>query len=49
MERRDSGHAGQRMLEIEMPARRKRGRFMDVVKDDMVIGWNEMEADDPMW
>lgn len=50
MDRRDSGHAEQQMLKSEMPVRRKRGRpqrrFMDEVKDDMEIGWSEMEADD---
>lgn len=53
VERRDGGHAGQRMLKIEMPVRRKRGRpqrrFMNVVKDGTEIGWSEMEADDPLW
>ena len=39
--RRDSGWTGRRMLKIELPGRRKRGRpkrrFLDVVKEDMQL------------
>ena len=37
--RKDDGHIGRRMLRMELPGQRKRGRpkrrFMDVVKEDM--------------
>ena len=37
--RKDDGYIGRRMLRVELPGRRKRGRpkrrFMDVVKEDM--------------
>ena len=40
-QRRDSGDIGRRMLEMELPGRRPRGRprrrFMDAVKEDMQI------------
>ena len=39
--RMDSGYIGKRMLEMELPGRRRRGRpkrrFMDVVKEDMQV------------
>ena len=39
VQRRDSGYIGRRMLEMELPGRRQRGRpkrrFMDAVKEDM--------------
>ncbi|KAF7642981.1 hypothetical protein LDENG_00246950 [Lucifuga dentata] len=39
VQRRDSEHIGRRMLRLELPGRRPRGRpkrrFMDVVKEDM--------------
>ncbi|KAL7867553.1 hypothetical protein SRHO_G00089370 [Serrasalmus rhombeus] len=49
--RRNSGYIGQRMLEMELPGRRRRGRpqrrFMDVVKVDMeMVGVNVEEAVD---
>ena len=38
-ERQDDGYIGRRMLRMELPGKRKRGRpqrrFMDVVKEDM--------------
>ena len=37
--RKDDGYIGRRMLRVELPGKRKRGRpnrrFMDVVKEDM--------------
>ena len=37
--RKDDGYIGRRMLRMELPGKRKRGRpkrrFMDVVKEDM--------------
>ncbi|KAL7841080.1 hypothetical protein SRHO_G00247710 [Serrasalmus rhombeus] len=49
--RRNSGYIGQRMLEMELPGRRRRGRpqrrFMDVVKVDMeMVGVKVEEAVD---
>ena len=39
VQRKDSGDIGRRMLEIELPGRRPRGRpkrrFMDAVREDM--------------
>lgn len=39
--RRDSGYIGQRMLTMDLPGRRRRGRpqcrFLDVVREDMVM------------
>ncbi|KAF7651093.1 hypothetical protein LDENG_00116160 [Lucifuga dentata] len=48
---RDSEHIGRRMLRLELPGRRPRGRpkrrFMDVVKEDMkLVGVREEEAED---
>jgi len=41
VQRRDSGYIGRRMLEMELPGRRKRGRpkrrSMDAVREDMQI------------
>ena len=41
VQRRDSGHIGRRMLEMELPGRRQRGwpkrRFMDAVKENMQV------------
>ena len=38
-QRRDSGHIGRRMLEMELPGRGRKGRlkrrFMDAVKEDI--------------
>ena len=47
----DSEYIGRRMLRLELPGRRPRGRpkrrFMDVVKEDMkVVGVKEKEAED---
>ena len=40
-ERKDDGYIGGRMLRMELPGKRKRGRpkrrFMDVVRDDMAV------------
>ena len=40
LRRKDDGYIGRRMLRMEFPGKRKRGRpkrrFMDVVKEDMV-------------
>ena len=51
VQRRDSEYIGRRMLSLELPARRPRGRprrrFMDVVKEDMkVVGAREQDAED---
>ena len=39
--RKDDGYIGRRMLRMELPGKRKRGRpkrrFMDVVKEDMAV------------
>ena len=39
LRRKDDGHIGRRMLRMELPGKRKRGRpkrrFMDVAKEDM--------------
>lgn len=39
MQRRESGHAEERMLKVELPVRRKTGkpqrRFMDTEQEDM--------------
>ena len=39
LRRKDDGYIGKRMLRMELPGKRKRGRpkrrFMDVVKEDM--------------
>lgn len=49
--RRDSGYIGRRMLKMERPDKRKRGRpkrrFTDVVMEDMqVVGATEEDAED---
>lgn len=59
VKRKDSGYTGQRMLKMELPGRRKRGKpqrsFMDVVAEDAkMVGVteeevNEAEADDLLW
>ena len=51
VQRRDSEYIGRRMLRMELPGRRSRGRpkrtFMDVVKEDMKLaGVREEEAED---
>lgn len=32
---RDSGHIRQIMMNMELPSRRRRGWFMDIVKEDL--------------
>ena len=48
VQRRDSGHIGRRMLEMELPGRRRRGRpkrrYIDTVKEDMQIDRTENRA-----
>lgn len=48
MERRDSGYIRERMLNMELPGGRKRGRpqrrFMDVLKDMHRVGVTEVDA-----
>ena len=51
VQRREREYIGRRMLSLELPARRPRGRprrrFMDVVKEDMkVVGAREQDAED---
>ena len=51
VQRRDSEYIGNRMLRLELPGKRPRGRpkrrFMDVVKEDMkVVGVREEDAKD---
>ncbi|KAI5619089.1 hypothetical protein C0J50_21120 [Silurus asotus] len=51
LQRRDMSYISKRMLRMEPPGRRKRGRpkrrFMDSVKKDMqVVGWKEADIED---
>ena len=51
VKRRDEAYVGRRMLEMDLPGRRKRGRpkrrYMDVMKEDMIeIGVTEEDAED---
>ena len=51
VQRRDMGYIGRRMLRMEVPGKRKRGRprrrFMDVLKEDMhVVGVKEADVED---
>ncbi|KAI5106417.1 hypothetical protein C0J45_4114, partial [Silurus meridionalis] len=51
VQRRDMGYIGRRMLRMEPPGRRKRGRtrrrFLDVVRKDMqVVGLKEEDVED---
>ncbi|KAI5086740.1 hypothetical protein C0J45_2291, partial [Silurus meridionalis] len=51
VQRRDMNYIGRRMLKMEPPGRRKRGRpkrrFMDVVREDMqVVGVKEADVED---
>ena len=53
--RRDQGYVGRKMMEMELPGKRKRGRpkrrFLDVVKEDMKeVGAKEIDIEDrKMW
>ena len=52
--RRDQEYAGRKMMEMELPGKRKRGRpkrFLDVVKEDLgEIGAKKMDVEDRnMW
>ena len=49
--RRDQEHIGRKMMEIELPGKRRRGRpkrrFLDVVKEDMgEVGAKETDVED---
>ena len=49
--RRDQEYVGRKMMEMELPGKRKRGRpkrrFLDVVKEDMgEVGAKEMDVED---
>ena len=37
VQRRDRGHIGRRMLEMELPGRRPERRFMNALKEDMQV------------
>ena len=53
--RRDQEYVGRKIMEMELPGKRKRGRpkrrFLDVVKEDMKeVGAKEMDIEDrKMW
>ena len=53
--RRDQEYVGRKMMEMELPGKRRRGRpkrrFLDVVKEDMKeVGVKEMDIKDrKMW
>ena len=53
--RRDQEYVGRKMIEMELPGKRRRGRpkrrFLDVVKEDMKeVGVKEMDIEDrKMW
>ena len=53
--RRDQEYVGRKMMEMELPGKRKRGRpkrkFLDVVKEDMKeVGAKKMDMEDrKMW
>ena len=53
--RRDQGYVGKKMMEMELPGKRRRGRpkrrFLDVVKEDMgEVGAKETDVEDrKMW
>ncbi|KAI5091904.1 hypothetical protein C0J45_19110, partial [Silurus meridionalis] len=47
VQRRDMGYIDRRMLRMEPPGRRKRWRFMDVVKEVMqLVGLKEADVED---
>ena len=51
--RRDQEYVGRKMIEMELPGKRKRGRpkrrFLNLVKEDMgEVGANEMDVEDRM-
>ena len=50
---KDQEYVGRKMMEMELPGKRKRGRpkrrFLDVVKEDMgEVGAKEMDFEDRM-
>ena len=49
--RRDQEYVGRKMMEMELPGKRRRERFVDVVKEDMKeVGVKEMDIEDrKMW
>ena len=53
--RRDQEYVGRKMMEMELPGKRRRGRpkrrFLDIVKEDMgEVGVKEMDVEDrKMW
>ena len=53
--RREKEYVGRKMMEMELPGKRRRGRpkrrFLDVVKEDMKeVGVKEMDIEDrKMW
>ena len=55
LRRKDDGYIGRRMLRMELPGKRIRGRpkrrFMDVVKEDMaeVEVTEKLEKENPLW
>ena len=49
--RRDQEYVGRKMMEMELPGKRRRGRFLDAVKEDMrEVGVKETDVEDrKMW
>ena len=52
--RRDQKYVGRKMMEMELPGKRRRGRpkriFLDVVKEDMGdVGAKETDVEDKYW
>ena len=48
--RRDQEYVGRKMLEMELPGKRKRERpkrrFLDIVKEDIEVGAKETDVED---